>query len=985
MTAWISITSIRRHLTCPMVLSIAILLFATLMVDPASSGYTRVNAPSASDPMDVHIYQLDNGLTVYLTENHETPRFYAEIIVRAGSKNDPAEATGLAHYLEHMLFKGTRNIGTLDYEQERVHLDRIVALYEEHYRESEPDKRAAIYEQINRESQLAAQYAIPNELDRLYNAMGGGGVNAHTSNEETVYKVNLPSNRLRQWATIEAERFHNPVFRLFQPELEVVYEEKNRSMDSKDRLIYYAVLDQLFKEHPYGQQPTIGTVDHLKNPSLQHMYDFYHTYYVPNNMAIAISGDIEIENTIGIIDDHFSAWESKPLPAMKVWEEKPLQGAERVEVQYLGEEYVMLAFRTVPSTHDDVEALTLVDMTLANSTAGLIDLNLNQQQKVRNASASSSIYGVQNDYGFQYLYGIPKQDQSLEEVEQLLLDQLELLKQGQFEDWIIPAIINDFKQSQKAGLEQNGSRVSWMRNAFLSYEKWEETVTSLDRMSRLTKEDVVRAANKYFGSDYVAGYRRDAQHEIPQIDKPSIDKIDIDPTRISTFADGVLKLPVDEIEPVFVDPATDYRLMDYQEGVKIYYAQNPLNDLFSFSISFDVGRRFEDRLGAAAMFLDRSGTGLYSPGDLKKEWYKLGTSFGISAGDSRTSIRISGLEENFEASLALMLDYVQHPEASQSTLDELLKIVLVSREDARKNPRSIHSALVQYNMYGPESSYLRMTPNAALQQSTVAELHGLIKDLFSYEHTISFTGQMPLEELVATLRKHYSLAENLKPAPPYQFLKTRRPEQTEIMFVHKEMAQAQVRIDFGSDVFDESINPAIQLYNGYFGGDMSSIVFQELREARALAYSADGAYVAGGRKDDENRMVGVITTQADKTSDAVAAFIDLMDNLPESAERFDASRQSILNRYRTSKLGFRSVLGAVRSWERLELPIDPRRQRYEKIKQADMGLMLDFHTEVIQGRPKLISIVGDRGKIDLTALAELGRVTEVSLDQLFVF
>ncbi|MDP6052380.1 MAG: pitrilysin family protein, partial [Candidatus Latescibacteria bacterium] len=365
------------------------------------AGYIRINSPNPADPMNVHIYKLDSGLTVYLTENHETPRFYAEIVVRAGSKHDPAEATGLAHYLEHMLFKGNRNIGTLDYEKERVHLDRIVELYEQHYQETDPEKRAEIYEAINAESQLAGQYAIPNELDKIYSGMGATAVNAHTGHEETVYKVNMPSNRLEQWALIESDRFQEPVFRLFQPELEVVYEEKNRALDNKGRIINTTVMDKLFKVHPYGQQPTIGTVEHLKNPSLKHMYNFFETYYVPNNMAIFISGDIDISNTITLIDKHFSVWQSKPLPAEKTWVEAPLQGVERVEVQYLGEEYVMLAFRTVARGHPDAEALQLVDMVLDNATAGLINLNLNQRQKVRQAGSSPPMY---NDYGYQTLW-----------------------------------------------------------------------------------------------------------------------------------------------------------------------------------------------------------------------------------------------------------------------------------------------------------------------------------------------------------------------------------------------------------------------------------------------------------------------------------------------------------------------------------------------------------------------------------------------------
>src|SRR5215831_12264519 len=345
----------------------------------ASAGYMRINKPNPADPMAVQIYQLDNGLTVYLTENHETPRFEAHIAVRAGSKNDPAETTGLAHYLEHLLFKGTTQLGTLDYEKEKPHLDRITALYEQHFHETDPEKRKAIYEEINKESQLASQYEIPNEMDKLYKAMGEYGLNAHTWHEETVYQVNLPSNRLEQWAVIESERFPNAVFRLFQPELEIVYEEKNRTLDNKDEIISDAVNKLLFKNHPYGQQTTIGEVEHLKNPSLNNVLAFYKKYYVPGNMALVISGDINPSDAIKLIDKYFSAWQAEPVAPQKTWEEQPLQGAERVEVKYKAEEYVLLGYRTPGRKDPDIPALKLVDMILDNSTAGLIDLNLNQQ------------------------------------------------------------------------------------------------------------------------------------------------------------------------------------------------------------------------------------------------------------------------------------------------------------------------------------------------------------------------------------------------------------------------------------------------------------------------------------------------------------------------------------------------------------------------------------------------------------------------------
>ena len=955
---------------------------ATLIsLNAAFAAYVRVNQPNPDDLMKVHIYRLSNDLMVYLTENKETPRFYAEISVRAGSKHDPHDATGLAHYLEHLLFKGNRQMGTLDYESEKPYLDKITALYERHFAETDEEIRKEIYAEINRVSQEAAQFAVPNEIDKLYKAMGGSALNAHTSDEETVYKVSLPKNRLRQWAEIESARFIDPVFRLFHTELEIVYEEKNRSLDNKRRIIDEAVNALLYKKHPYGQQSTIGTVDHLKNPSLKYIYDFYNVNYVPNNMAITISGNIDIDETIEIIDDAFSSWRPKPLPELQTWEEEPIDGVERVTVTYEGEEYVLLAFRTAHNTHPDAEALKLLDMTLDNSVAGLINLNLNQQQRVRQAGSYPNLL---NDYGAQYLYGIPKEGQTLEEVEQHLLDQIEIIKKGEFEDWILPAIITDFKKTYKSSLESNFARVGLMRHAFLGNRDWDDAVGEIKRMERVTKRDIVRVANRYFGNNYVAGYRKDEQHHVPSIAKPQIDPVSIDATRQSQFAKRMLEMPYEEIEPVYVDPETDYEIVTYDQGVKLYYAPNPLNDLFSFSILVEFGTHENNKLPFATRLIDKSGTGQYSAEELKKEWYKLGSSFGISAGDNETFVRISGLDENFQPTLDLLLSLLHEPTVDPATLETLKEIALVSRADEKKSSQAVARALANYNRLGNDSSFLRRLPDEEVKALTVDELQALTKGLLGYKHVLTYTGSLSLERIKAILAQHHPLPDTLKDPPPFRFLKARTPEETQIYFFNKEMAQAQVRIEFGNGDYDEALMTPVRLYNSYFAGGMSGIVFQELREARALAYSAGALYHTGTRLHDENLMLGVIQCQADKTPEALEAFIDILDNLPESPDRFDEALASIENQYRTSKIGFRSVIGAVRSWGRLGLESDPRKRRFEEIRSANIQQLMDFHSARIQGRPKLISIVGDKNRIDMERLAETGEIIEISLDQIFV-
>ena len=941
--------------------------------------YTLVHPPRSDDPMGVHIYRLDNGLTVYLSENHQEPRFYAEILVRAGSKHDPPDATGIAHYLEHMLFKGTGRIGTLDYESERKHLDRIVELYEQYFVEKFEPRRREIYSEINREAQAAAKYAIPNELDRMYTAMGERALNAHTWLEETVYKVDLPSNRFGHWAKIESERFADPVFRLFQTELETVYEEKNRSLDDKGRVIRTAVAEQLYKIHPYGNT-TLGSVEHLKNPSLKRMYDFYRKYYVPGNMAIAISGDIYINEAIEYIDIEFAKWEAAEVVAEPSFEEPDIKEIERVSVPYRGEEYVLLAFRTVPIGHKDATALEVLDFILDNKVAGLINLNLNQRQRVRQAGSYPSL---NNDYGAQYLWGIPKEGQSLKEVEALLTEQIELVKRGNFEDWIIPAIITDFEKRYKQKLEGNGPRVKLMRESFISRTEWKKAVKKLDRVRKIRKKHVVKVARNYFKGAYVAGYRIDSDPEIPKIHKPELDMIEIDASRQSAFYSHILDLPHDEINPVYVVPSRDYKVKKVRDGVKLYSAHNPLNNLFSLSIHVDVGTVADNRLAIARELMDKSGTSSLSAQDLKKEWYKLGTDFILSVGDHESSISISGLEANLDSSLNLVLEFVRAPATDEVTLKELKNILLKKRADAMQDNRTLFHALHRYNRWGDASPYIRAPSNEELLEYTKDELHELFSSLLSYEHSITYVGSKPIRELLGFLRNCYSDSETFEKPPKYRALLPRAPDETEIYFLHKEMAQALVRIEQGGGTYVESRRPAIDLYNNYFYGGMAGIVFQELREARALAYSAWANYFVGERKAEPSIMVGSIGCQADKTAEALEVFVDLIDDLPESPERFTAAKRFLENQYRTSRLGFREVLPAVRKWERQEIPIDPRAWRFEQIQKASLDKVLEFHREHVGGQPKMVSIVGQRKKVGLEELATSWRVVELEVDDLF--
>jgi predicted Zn-dependent peptidase len=945
-----------------------------------SAGYKLIQPPLANDPMQVHIYELDNGLTVYLSENHEEPKFFAELSVRAGGANDPETNTGLAHYLEHLLFKGTTNLGTNNWEKEKVHIDRIQDLYEQRFHETDPEKREALFREIADESAKASEYAIPNEMDSLVKQMGLTFINAGTSNDYTVYYMELPSNRLEQWAIIESDRFVDPVFRLFLPELEIVYEEKNRSNDDKGRLMSELISELRYQDHPYGTQTVLGHVEHLKNPSIKAIHDFFNTYYVANNMALCLSGDFEIEETIELIDSHFSDWKSGEVPGFKYGNAKPIIEGKTGVKYYPGEEEVQIAFATQPLGHEDIEALKLVDMILDNASAGLINLNLNQQQKVLNAG---SFPYLRKYAGTQYLYGLPKEGQTLEDVEALLLEQLAIIKRGEFGDWLIPAIVSDFKRSEKFSLESNRSRSGKMASAYSSLASWEYTITEIDRMEKLTKDDVIAVANKYFNAPHVTAYRRNGEYQPPKVDKPEFENPDVSGFASSEFGMQVLKKKSSPIEPDFVVEGNDYQLVEVRDGIRLFYTKNPVNDLFSLTMGFDFGSRENNKLTAASLLLDKAGTSDLGPDELKQAWYAKGSDFSFSVGDHSSSISISGLDEKFDETLDLMQDFINHPVSSQDVLDTLKQIILKQRKDAKEDIQSLYLALRNYNRYGDESPFLTRMSSAEILALDVVDLLAEVSGLGKFKHDYFYVGSLPVETVKAKIAAYSESGGPLKDPLSFKKEDILKPEGTEILFFDWETAQAQVRIEFGDGAFSEENRLGVELYNDYFGEGMSSVVFQELREARALAYSVGARYLEPSYRDTENLMIGAIGTQPDKAVEALEVFLDLFDNLPESEGRFSNTLGSLENQYRVGKLNFREIPGSVKSWERLGFEADPRPERFAQLANAQFADLTGFHQSRIAGRPKLISILGPRDRLDLEKIKALGKFREVTVEDIF--
>ena len=936
-----------------------------------------IDVPRRDDPMGTTITRLPNGLTIYLSPNKGQPRVSAWIATRAGSKNDPADSTGMAHYLEHMMFKGTTKLGTLDYAKEAPHLEKIRSLYEARFKTSDPAARAKIDKEIDAEDVAAAAFEVPNEISKFYRTIGARGLNAFTSEEETVFHVDLPANRLEAWAALESERFQHPVFRLFPTELEAVYEEKNRSLDNANTILVEELEKDLYKSHPYGI-PVLGTVAHLKNPSLTKMYEFHDAWYVPNNMAIALSGDFDRAQALEIIRRRFGAWPSRPLPALPKWALPKPNGIERHEVKYEAEEQVVVSWPTVPKSDADADALTIMDMVMDNAAAGIMNLRLNQALKVK---ASGSYPEMRNDAGDWNLWAVPKKGQTLEEAQALLMQTVDALKNGEFDDADLAAIVIEFEINEKRRLESNEARTAAMTESFVSIEPWERAVGRLERLRRVTKDDVVRVARKYLGENSVVVYRRNAKPEIPRIEKPNFTKLDIDPARRSDFLKEILAIPAQPIEPRWLVSGRDYSVAPVSGG-RLFAAKNPYNDLFTLTVRQERGRRRERTLCEALDLLSLSGAGPYSADELKKKLYALGTSVSYACDERISAVTISGLDRNFWPSLELVAERFDWPNVSSGTLERLIDVDLGGREDEKRDPGAVHGALGELAQRGRESEVLTRPTNDELKKLDENRLKALIRDWPTWQRRVAYAGPRSAAEVAKLLE----YGRTFKAAPPREPLRYLKPARTRLLFTNRApMAQAQVGFFAADEVFDPARFVDYQFYSQYMGGGMSSVIFQEVREARALAYSAGGGHSTSARKGDETQAWAFVGCQADKTPEAVELMLKLFRDFPSSPKRFEETAKAVEEGYRTNVIEYNAVPSALMDWEDEGLTGgDPRPERFERALKYALPDLETFGKR-FPNTPMTVWILGDRDHVGLDQLKTLGDFEQKELDALFPY
>src|SRR5690554_7727 len=797
------------------------------------SDYKYTYETVEGDPLGTLIYTLDNGLKLYMSVNKDEPRVVTQVAVRTGSKQDPADATGLAHYLEHMLFKGTSQFGTKNWEEEKVLLQEISDLYEAHRNTQDMDERNRIYHKIDSVSGLAAEYAIANEYDKMVGSLGAKGTNAYTWYDMTVYINDIPANELEKWAMIESDRFSELVLRLFHTELEAVYEEFNRSQDEDSRKAYYAMMENLFKTHPYGTQTTIGTSDHLKNPSMEKIHAYFEARYKPNNMAIILAGDIDPDETVELMVKYFGDYEKGEVEDPQFPAEAPITEPIVKDVTGVQAEFVNIGYRLPGADSREAMVAKVVDGILSNGQAGLIDLNLVQKQKVLRAYAYVQPF---RDYSVFQLTGNPRDGQDLNEVADLLREQLDLIKNGDFDDWLVEAVVNDMKLTELRRSESNWARASTMVSSYINHLPWSQTVHQYDEMAKLTKEDIVAFANEWFGDNYVQVNKRMGENDAVKVDKPAITPVNIDRESQSDFYVKWDSVKSGRLDPVFIDYEKSIKTDAFENGIEFSSIKNENNDLFSLYYILDMGTDHDLEMALAIDYLPYLGTSEMTAAELQQELFKLGVSFDVFSSRKRTYVVLSGLNESLEPGVKLFENVLANVEPDAEAYSDMVAGILKKRQDAMKNKgRILYGAMTEYAKYGENTPMKNILSTEELMAINPDDLTEKIKQLNSYKHRMFYYGPQKSDEVMAMIDTYHEVPETLMDYPVAKTFPELETDVNKVYFTDYKMVQSEIMMVSKGQPFDASLAPQVHMFNQYFGSGLSSIVFQEIRESKALA------------------------------------------------------------------------------------------------------------------------------------------------------
>ncbi len=925
---------------------------------------------------------LSNGMRVLLVENHDKPEIYGSIVVNVGSKNDPQDNTGMAHYLEHMLFKGTQSMGTLDYKSEKVHLDSITKLYDILKTETDPEKIKQLHRKITAQSELANAYAIPNEYDKLMAEIGTIDVNAATGVDYTIYHGTFPKNQLERWLEVSVHRMEAPVFRLFQLELEAVYEESNMYESDPYSRLYDEFMKGIFDGSSYGEK-ILGRTEHLKKPSLSAMYNYFNTYYKANNMALVLVGDFNAEAVLPMIEKKLLRLPKSSVIPEKVHTLNPLNGKVEKKISITPYKEVIYGYRTEGiKTVNEPRADLMVGLLSNDNNTGLID-QLYLNDKIMDGNAYTYFL---EDFGFISIDISPKLiGQSFAQVDEIVEEELQKLKQGDFSDEALEVLKKNIRKDRDYYTESNMEIGGLLEDYFSQGFHWNKVINYNRALEQITKSDVVEYANKIFGANYYALYSKKGKNNVEKLKKPPFKAIPILKAESSEFYKSVRKRKPKKTKIDYIDFATAVDEQFLTDGTRLILTKNPRNNLFELGFKWDIGSFSNPEVELLASYLKRVGTSELSANELKKKFQQFNSEYVFGADERFFYMDIMGEEAYLDSTLRLVSTFFNDIEVNEGVLKTVWQEKKSDLKYFKATPSDVLIALQEYAVYDSNSIFLKQLTHSEIKKIKASEYVQLFSELQSRNLTINYIGNnVAVKESLERNKigaKEKKIEESDK---GYLSREMRAIKQNQIYFLpNKYTTQSliYITIDMGDVPLEEHYK--LYAFNEYFGKGMGSLVFQELRERRALAYKARGG-CRNGVKGNNEVFHGIVGCQSDKTIEALGVFIGLIEGLPLKPERIESIRSGIIQSSMASRPGFRNISNQIERWKEQGYSEDPNYLFRNKNRQLTFDELVEFYKTYIKGKPINISIVGDKKRINFKELANFGEIKELKTKDIFI-
>jgi len=942
-----------------------------------------LNVFSQPNPiLKVHEYVLDNGFKISLNYDSTATNVFGAVLVNAGSKHESPDATGMAHYLEHLLFKGTDKLGTTNFELEKIHIDSITFLYDLLARTSDKAQKDNLLRKINQQAIKASKYGLPNEFDKLLREIGGTGINAFTNKEITFYHNSFPGNELEKWMSLYAERFRNPIFRSFQTELEVVYEEKNRALDNLQTKIFDETLKLVYPNHPYGQWSTLGSVEHLKNPSISKMQAFFNKYYVANNMALILSGNFNLQEALWLAKKYFGTLKSDPNLNTRVQPPDPIVGNPTTKRRITPVKVALLSYQTPPSNHPDRPVFDVIEYMLFNEgETGLLN-----KIQLRNEMLYVGSFGtIQNESSVLSVFYVPKIiGQSLRRAEEKVKNEINRLKTGDFDVSFLSSAKSEIGIDFQKSLENNESRGIKIGEAINMGNTWIETLSYPSKISSVTKNDIIRVANHYFGENYAKLVSRTGFGKKNKLSKPSFKAVKNEQKGISEFGHTWELIETAKAKERFVDFNTDIDVLD-KNTHSIYATKNPVNSLFYLTINFHKGIVKEPKLSVAAQCMNYAATNDKNIEQLKLAFSEIGCTYFFSASSNYSTVTLEGEEQNLAKALALLNDLIKDGKTDKTTKDLVFNSIKTERKLEGRSPSAIGTALFWYGALGQLSYYVSRESLKNIKETDASEYISLYKSIAKdYKMDILFSGSTSAQKLNELFRTTFSLSGNLKSDPLNPMIGRDITENVIYIVNDKKAVQSQIYFYVKGEKYPRAEYGLKNAFNEYFGGGFSGLAMQEIREYRSLAYSTGGNYSPSIVDEMPGSFYGYIGCQADKSNEAIEVMQNLVTNMPVKKEREDMLQKSLKMAINTNFPNFKTLPLTVRGWRTMGYTQDPNREASILYNDIGMEVINQFYQKHIKGKPYIITIYGDLKRMDIQRLSKFGKIVRLERKEFFV-